>query len=266
MSIRYSGQAWEKRFFSRLTTDEIAAMDKENSLLVLMVGAIEQSGPHLPIYTDMLIGETYLERAFELLPEEESIWLLPPLPYGKSTEHINFPGTMTLSSTTLMHVIADIARSVKRSGFNKLLLFNPHGGNSDLLNMIARDIWVTEKLEVYRLDASTIGLGRYGVSEEEKAIGVHGGDVPTSFIQAVKPEWVRQDKVLAERPNFPSDGVFSFANRSFAWVMSDISNSGITGDATISSAEKGEAMIQHGCRLFAEAMVSMAHFDMKSLK
>ncbi|MDI3257013.1 MAG: creatininase family protein [Kyrpidia sp.] len=82
---RYEGAAWDRQFLPRLTSEEIARLRKDQALVVLPVGATEQHGRHLPIYTDTLIGEALLTAACDHLPEDAGIWLLPPVPFGKST-------------------------------------------------------------------------------------------------------------------------------------------------------------------------------------
>lgn len=264
--FRYHGNAFDRRFLARLTTREIAAMEKEEALIVLPVGAIEQHGPHMPVYTDTLIGEALMAEAFEHLPEDAPIWLMPSISYGKSTEHAEFPGTFTLSAHTLMMVLQDIAASLARSGFKKLLLFNTHGGNADLLGMMAREIRISTGLAVYRLDPGAVHYSDSFTDDEEKACGIHAGDVETSLVMAVCPKWVHSELAVREMPKFPQSPSFSFRSKSFAWVMKDISRSGIAGDATKANPERGEAMLKKAGPLLAEALLEIAAFDMESLK
>lgn len=264
--FRYNGNAFNRNFLPRLTTLEIENMPKEDVLIILPVGAIEQHGPHMPVYTDTLIGEVMLHEAFEHLPEDAPIWLIPSFSYGKSTEHLECPGTITLSAQTMMMVLQDIAASLARSGFKKLLLFNTHGGNADLLGMMAREIRISTGLSVYRLDPGAVHYSDSFTDEEEKASGIHAGDVETSLVLAASPDWVHPELAVREMPNFPRSPSFSFRSRSFAWVMKDISVSGIAGDATKATPERGAAMLKAAGPLLAEALMEIAAFDMESLK
>ncbi|QYR21759.1 creatininase family protein [Paenibacillus sp. sptzw28] len=266
MVFRYNGNAFDRRFLPRLTTREIEVMPKDEVLVVLPVGAIEQHGPHMPVYTDTLLGEALMAEAFEHLPENAPIWLIPPISYGKSTEHAEFPGTFTLSAQTLMMVLQDIAASLARSGFKKLLLFNTHGGNADLLGMMSREIRLSTGLAVYRLDPGAVRYSESFTDDEEKASGIHAGDVETSLVMAVCPDWVHPELALREMPKFPQSTSFSFRSKSFAWVMKDISRSGIAGDATKANPERGQAMLKKAGPLLAEALLEIAAFDMGSMK
>ncbi|MHA6532097.1 creatininase family protein [Paenibacillus sp. BAC0078] len=264
--FRYTGNAFNRRFLPRLTTQEIRELPKEEVLIVLPVGAIEQHGAHMPVYTDTLLGEALLAEAFEHLPDDAQIWLIPSFSYGKSTEHTEYPGTLTLSAQTMMMLLQDIGASLARSGFTKLLLFNTHGGNADLLGMMAREIRISTGLAVYRLDPGAVRYSESFTDDDEKKSGIHAGDVETSLLMAVCPEWVHPELAVREMPKFPQSVSFNFRSRSFAWVMKDISRSGIAGDATKATPERGEAMLKKAGPLLAEALMEIAAFDMESMK
>src|SRR5262249_56244897 len=93
------------------------------------MGGVEEDGPHLPLITDTLLGMEVLGAALARLPEDVTVLALPPTMFGKSVEHITFPGTLTFTGDTLRLVLRDLAASVARSGFTKLVLLGSHGGN-----------------------------------------------------------------------------------------------------------------------------------------
>ncbi|MEK8130455.1 creatininase family protein [Paenibacillus filicis] len=262
--FRYQGKAWEERFLPRLTSLQIKQLQKEDALVILPVGAIEQHGWHLPVMTDTLIGEDLMTRTMELLPEEANVWLLPPVPYGKSNEHLDFAGTFSLSSTTLMHVLNDIGASLKRNGFRRLLLFNTHGGNVDLLNVAARDLRASTGLTVFYVNPHSLDAASDLVSAEEEAYGIHGGDIETSMLMAIKPSWVHEELRVSEIPDVTELEYLTLEGKiRFAWLMSDISHSGIAGDATKASAEKGEIMMQQSARKLAKALQELCRFEIE---
>ncbi|TDG00538.1 creatininase family protein [Paenibacillus piri] len=261
-----AGKAWDRCFFPRLSKLEVEQLRKDDALMVLPVGAVEQHGPHLPVFTDTLISETVLTEAFEQLPYDANIWLLPAVPYGKSTEHLGHPGTISLSATTLMAVVMDIAKSLRQSRFEKLVLVNTHGGNADLLNMMAREIRIETGMAVFRLDPGGLGSVDEWIAPDEKKYGIHGGDVETSLVLAAQPDWVRMELAPAEFPRFPESRFLQLRNKAFAWVMNDLSRSGISGDASRATAEKGEAMVKRYGEHVAAALLEMARFDMESFK
>src|SRR4051812_35899566 len=85
-------------------------------IAVLPLAATEQHGPHLPLTTDVMIGEAYLARVRELLADTMPVTFLPIQPVGISTEHIDFPGTRTLSTETALREWKALGESVARRG------------------------------------------------------------------------------------------------------------------------------------------------------
>jgi len=132
-----------ERFFPYLRWTDIQAMpDKENVVLIQPVGAIEQHGPHLPLVVDAAIGVAVLGKALSKLDSDLPAYALPPLYYGKSNEHWHFPGTITISAQTLLATLTEMAESLYRAGFRKLVLMNSHGGQPQVMEIAARDLHV----------------------------------------------------------------------------------------------------------------------------
>lgn len=266
MFTRYEGKAWDEHFLPRLTYQEVKALKKGDALVVLPIGAVEQHGAHLPVATDMLIGEASITKAFEALTPGSNIWLIPPLSYGKSNEHIDFPGTLTLTAKTLQAVLEDIGDSLARSGFKKLALYNSHGGNVDLLNVMAREIHVKTGMTVFVTSSGT-GNVKDVFSEEELKWGIHGGDVETSMVMAMKPEWVHMDKAVCEFPPLRDTKHIGLigAKARLAWKVNELSYGGTAGDATKAASEKGDTVYLRSAEEMAEALEEMAAFEMDSL-
>ena len=134
-----------RRRWQDMTTAEFAALDAARTIAVLPVGAIEQHGPHLPVYVDACIAEGLIDRALELAPDDLPVTVLPVQPVGKSNEHIDYPGTLTLSAETLVRLWTEIGDSVARAGVRKLVILNTHGGQRQLIEVVARDLRVAKR-------------------------------------------------------------------------------------------------------------------------
>jgi creatinine amidohydrolase len=265
LNRRYSGGVWEERFLPRLSSTQIKDLQKRDSLVILPIGAVEQHGPHLPVFTDTLLAETVLEESLKYVPSDSNIWFLPSMPYGKSNEHLGRAGTFSLSSSTLQSVILDIGRSLKQSGFRRLLLFNAHGGNNDLLNLIAREVRLETDLMVFRLNVGGLALDEKFLDEKERLLGIHGGDYETSLIMASYPNWVREE-LPTEYPRLLQESTYlRFQKSNFAWTIDDVSASGILGNAKTASAEKGRSIYEHHGKQVAEMLVDMMNFEIDSL-
>ncbi|MEA5420592.1 creatininase family protein [Spirulina sp. CCNP1310] len=236
------------RFFPYLTWTDIAAMpDKANVVIVQPIGAIEQHGPHLPLVVDAAIAAGVLGHTLAALDPAIPAYSLPPLYYGKSNEHWHFPGTITLSATTLLNVIRDVAASLYRAGFRKLVLLNAHGGQPQILEIAARDLHqeygdlLVFPLFVWRVPNQVGAL----LSDREREQGIHAGDAETSLMLKLLPKQVRMNQAVREYPpDLPPDSLLSLEGQlPFAWVTQDISKSGVIGDPTVATPAKGDQIL-----------------------
>src|SRR5207237_5675162 len=186
---------------------EIDAIGKRdpNATAVINVGAVEQHGPHLPLITDTLVGMEMLGAALARLPDDVMVLALPPTNFGKSTEHTNFPGTLTFSGETLRMVLRDLAMSVARSGFTKLVLLGSHGGNVGTLDDFFRDLRIETDLRVFKIFLGGIGNVPGLVAPDEATIAMHSGDSETSLVRHIAPELVPMDRADGDVSEPPPD-------------------------------------------------------------
>lgn len=238
-----------QRYFPYLTWPEIAAMsDKENTVIIQPVAAIEQHGPHLPLAVDSAIGLGVLGKTLETLNPAIPAYSLPNLYYGKSNEHYHFPGTITLSAQTLISILLEVADSLYRAGFRKLILMNSHGGQPEVMNIAARDIHQKYGdflvFPLFTWKVSNIVAELFNTREQE--VGIHAGAIETSLMLSLLPEQVRMDKAVCEfPPDSPPDSLLSMEGKlPFAWVTKELSKSGVLGDATIADKEKGDRILE----------------------
>ena len=236
------------RYFPYLTSPEITSMpNKQNVVIIQPMGAIEQHGAHLPLIVDAAISISVLARALEKLDAAIPAYALPPLYYGKSNEHSTFAGTITLRTETMLALLTDIAESVYRAGYRKLALMNSHGGQPQILEIVARDLH--EKypdLIIFPLFTWRVpNVAKNLLTPKELELGIHGGDAETSLMLALKPELVKMDKAVTEYPyGLPEDSMLSMEGANpFAWVTRDLTQSGVLGDAKAATKEKGEQML-----------------------
>lgn len=238
-----------ERFFPYLTWTDIQAMpDKENVVIIQPVGSIEQHGPHLPLIVDSAISIGVLGKTLTKLEADIPAYALPNLYYGKSNEHWHFPGTITLSAQTLLAVLMEMADSIYRAGFRKLVLMNSHGGQPQVMEIAARDIhqqygdFLVFPLFTWRVPYP----GKELTTPEELEYGIHAGDLETSVMLSLLPEQVRMDKAVKEYPHgLPEDSLLSMEGKlPFAWVTKELTASGVLGDATAATKEKGDRLLE----------------------
>jgi creatinine amidohydrolase len=249
---------------------DIARSDAARWIAVLPLAATEQHGPHLPLETDIMIGQAYLARVRELLPASIPATFLPIQPVGISTEHTHYPGTLTLPSDVALSEWTALGKTVARSGIRKLVMVTSHGGNSAAMMVVAQDLRARHGLLVATTSWSRFGVPDELFAAEELRHGVHGGAVETSIMLARYPQTVRKEAIADFRPaSIAMEKEFRWlsAHRPvpFAWQAQDLHPSGAAGDATKATAEKGERLLDHGARAFCELLDDVDKFDLKRL-
>jgi creatinine amidohydrolase len=239
-------------------------------IAVLPLAATEQHGPHLPVATDVLIAEAYLERVRALLPKTVPATFLPVEPVGISTEHIDYPGTQTLATEAALRRWTGIGEDVARRGLRKLVIITSHGGNSAAMMLVAQDLRAYQKLFVVTTSWSRLSGADQLFPADEVRHGIHGGAVETSIMLARYPEQVRKQAIA----DFPASSIaleqqYRWLSTQrpapFAWQAQDLNASGAVGNATLAVPEKGEQLIDQGARAFCDLLAEVDNFDVNRL-
>jgi creatinine amidohydrolase/Fe(II)-dependent formamide hydrolase-like protein len=211
----------------------------ETDLALLPVGAIEQHGPHLPLDTDAWDAD-YLARRVAAACSPPRPLVLPLIPYGVSYHHDDFPGTLSLTSETLARMVYEIGMNAARQGITKLIIVNGHGGNVPTLRYAAQAI--NRDAHIF----TCVDTGDTSDPDVEQLVetgnDVHAGEIETSTALATRPELVQMDKARRGVPRFSSQYLEFSSARSVEWYArtARISSSGVLGDPTKASREKGE--------------------------
>ena len=263
--------ALPRRAWREMTTREFASLERERVIAVLPVGSIEQHGPHLPVGVDSAINEAILARTLELIPAALPVTVLPMTYVGKSDEHLAFPGTLTLSAETLLRVWTEIGEGVARAGVKKLVIFNSHGGQPQLVDIVARDLRVRHRMLV--VAASTYRLGRPPglFPDAELKHGIHGGSVETSIMMHLHPDLVRRDKLANFRPrSLDMEGDYEIltpeGSIGFGWETQDLSLPGACGDASDADAERGRLLVEHSANRFVKLLDEIHRYPLSALR
>lgn len=258
-------------YWQDLTTDDFATVDPERVIALLPVAAIEQHGPHLPLYTDACLNEGLVARMLELLPETLTVLVLPTLPVGHSIEHTGFPGTLSLSAETLIRMWEEVGACVARTGIRKLVIFNTHGGQGQIVDIVAGRLRRDHGMLVVRANSYRLGVPEDLFPEEELAFGIHGGAVETSMMLHLRADLVRTealerfeslDETLAREASI----LRADKPVGFAWAAQDLNPEGATGDAEDADAERGALIIDHMARQMVDLMADVEAFPLHQLR
>lgn len=229
--------------WDQLTSKQLSALDK-NIPVLLNISATEQHGAHLPVATDRLIGGHFCA----LLNKEigNQVLILPPVAVGCSDHHMEFTGSLSLSHNTFAAVVKDIVQSVLHHGFSNIILFNSHGGNQGIMQVII------EQLGFANPAANIVGATWWNLAKEgllkitETGFGGtgHACEFETSLMRVIAPELVHED-LIQQGAN---TSTFELANGdmlqgprvSYYRTMKEMTPNGVFGNPVKSSAEKGD--------------------------
>lgn len=249
-----SWPTYRKRYLPSMTLAGIQAIsNKENALVILPTGAVEQHGPQLPVGVDALLAQVYLNLALPKLADDAPVYVAPPIQAAKSNEHDGFPGTIILHRESLRQMILSAGRQIKEWGFQRIAILNTHGGNISVIKSALRELnlkyGLTVEILSYPYEADT--------NDRERAFGIHANEGESSLMYALTPGMVDPSAATCcwigslDDPKLLQS---EFAPATYAWKTLDISLSGTVGDATIASAEKGQLWVERAAESLARRL------------
>jgi len=233
-----------RRFWGELKSSEFAALDPHTTVAVLPVAAIEQHGPHLPVMTDTAIMQGMIDTVLARLPEELAVLFLPIQTIGKSNEHLRHKGTITFSAENLLRVWFEIGEALHRAGLRKLVIVNSHGGNAEVIAILARELRVRLGMLAVATQWRRFGLPPDTYAAYDATYGIHAGDIEASLMLHFRPDLVD----MAKAKRFPSraaeiEKAFThlrpIGTHAFGWIADDLNPDGAVGDAAAGTADKG---------------------------
>jgi creatinine amidohydrolase len=265
MAKRYT-----ERFWAGLTTEDFRGLDPETTIAVLPIAAIEQHGPHLPVSTDTDIGNGMVAETIARLPADLSVLFLPTQQIGKSNEHIRSPGTLTYSAETAIRAWTEIGECVHRAGVRKLILVNSHGGNVDVISIVARELRVRFGMLAVACQWARFGSPPGLYTDEENAVGIHGGDMETSMMLHFQPARVKMDQAQNFVPTTIEisktfDILRPTGTTAFGWIAQDLNPHGAAGDASRATAEKGRQTAASRAEAFIKLLRDVERFKLERL-
>jgi len=244
---------------------------------VLPVAATEQHGPHLPLKVDTAIVDGVIDAAIAHLAADSQALFLPTQTVGFSPEHARFAGTLTLKAETVLRLWTELAESVAATGVRKLLIFNAHGGQANLMDLVARDLRARLDMLVFSVNWYALPLAspqgedlNSMFSPEEQRFGVHAGDLETSMMLAIDSAHVN----MAVASSFSSsaqvrassfDILGNGKTAKFAWQMQDYNPAGAAGNAGAATVEKGTAVLGAAGRSLAALLSEIERIDFSTL-
>jgi creatinine amidohydrolase/Fe(II)-dependent formamide hydrolase-like protein len=223
---------------SQLSWPEVkAGIEGGRDTVVVAFGAFEQHGPHLPLETDVLLGD----HLAWVVADRIDAFVGPTVRIGCSDHHLAFPGTLSLSDDTFGEVVGDIVRSLARGGFRRVILLASHGGNFRPLAAAMEKLGPVDSLKVQALTdpAPLFGVAQIGADEFGVPLGeggIHSGEWETSMLMAIHPELVHLERA---EPGYTGDPNEAFG-KIFTAGTDSLSKNGVIGDPRRASVEHGK--------------------------
>ena len=257
------------RNYRDLTRLEMEQVDKENTIVLIPVGALEQHGNQAPLGTDDIIAEAmveYLGRALEEAGEPDFPMLVfPVIPVGLSTEHRNFCGSITLRPDTYYHLLYDICVSLAHHGFKKIAFLICHGGNAPIIQILSRELRSELGISPFFLSSGAFGHPDVQATISEGNIwDFHGGEMETSMVMAVDESLAKLETSEAGIPvSFEHNkALLPYGAVSIGWVSEDWKTKegkpiGIGGDPSGATAEKGRIILETSARVLIPGLLEI---------
>jgi creatinine amidohydrolase len=225
-----------------LAWPEVRARLDAGAAVIVPIGAIaKEHGHHLPMKTDFLVARDLATRVTRALP----VLVAPVVTFGYYPAFVRYPGSQHLRADTFQALLAEILGKLIADGARRLAAINTGVSTEAPLRIVARDLFAATGVRVHTADIR--GLGRRTRALLGQKLGGHGDEAETSTILAIAPELVRMDRAVVDYGNAPGETpsvfytpvVFDGDPKSGP----DFSVSGVRGDPTLATREKGEAIL-----------------------
>ncbi|MDQ0456792.1 creatininase family protein [Rhizobium paknamense] len=257
-------------YWNELNTYDFAGLSPETTIAILPIASTEQHGPHLPIATDVAIAEGMLEELRRQQPADLDILVLPTQEIGKANEHVYGRGTLSFSAELLISMWTAIGAKVAEAGLRKMVIVNSHGGNVDIMSIVARELRVRHRMAVVSTQWGRFGYPEGLIGDHELRYGIHGGEVETSLMLHFRPDLVRMDKAQnflskAEEMQKQSRYLQPLPPHSLAWIAHDLNPNGVVGNASLGTAEKGAAICTYQVKGFVEMLQDLKAYPLANL-
>jgi creatinine amidohydrolase len=240
----------EKKLIAEMTWQEVQQLTQKTDAVIIPAGSTENNGPHLPLSLDTIVGYEMALR----LSGETSIPVAPPLPWGNSSLFAKYPGTIVIRSEVLTELMKDICRSLGRHGFRRFLILTPHMPNAWAFNIageaLLKEGYLSVTLDYWRIQNKICA----DLTEGKSMPTGHASELATSILWALRSDLVRLDRM---KPEVPTDPFFLKYSSQYPLLfmyndMKQLSESGLLGDPTKASKEKGEEIIRRCLKYLVE--------------
>lgn len=257
------------RNYDELTRLEMEQVDRENTIVMIPLGATEQHGSQAPLGTDEMIAGAmpgYIRAELEKADPDYPMLIFPVIPVGFSVEHLNFCGSISFKPDTYYHVLYDITSCLAHHGFKKLVFLVCHGGNRPVVDTLARQARADFGVLPFVLSSGAFFHPDVQATiSEGNTFDFHGGEMETSMVLAIKPSAVKLELSEAgyKTGGYEGKKAIRFAGEhALTWMGEDFTTAdgrpiGIGGDPSGATAEKGRIILETSARELIPALLEI---------
>ncbi|MEA1964147.1 MAG: creatininase family protein [Candidatus Aerophobetes bacterium] len=263
----------KKNLLFELSWLEIKELTKRVQTIIMPIGSVEEEGPHLPVGVDSIISSEIAKR----IAENTNTLVAPLMPLGYSDWHMGFTGTITLSFDTLLQMLRDVLASLIKNGFKKFMFLNAHDGNDAAIRFTAHEMRkkhsvLVSAINLWRLSKDMIK----DIPEIEEKDFLHGGEIMTSVMLALRPDLVDMNKAQTEYA-YVNSGSSNFIQKDSDVVQfkdycmnvfrlsHEVTKSGVMGNPMKATREKGEKIVDKWVSYLSESVKEFKKISVKIL-
>ncbi|MRG87263.1 creatininase family protein [Salinibacillus xinjiangensis] len=257
-----------KKALHLMTWQEVDEAFKEDPVVLVPLGSMEEHGPH-SITGDYLAATEIAKR----VAENSDALYIPTIPFGNSEYFRGYPGTISLSQDTVLRILEDIFVSLMEHGITKIVVLNGHAGNGPAVDQVARKIRRDHKVMIASIDLwQTLSPEKKKEIYKEEDPSGHGGEPLTSVMSYLYPDKMRMDLLgdwevqnkwqEFEVSNFKKVKLGDSSANIF-FNMEEISERGVLGNPTNSSAERGKEIVDYLTEYGVELVKKVSKSNMK---
>ncbi len=239
--------------FADMTWPLLRQVPRDRTVVVAPIAACEQHSRHLPTFTDTLLVAAVAEGVEERLPQQ--VLLLPTQWLGASSHHLRFGATLSAEVDTHITLLADLLRPLLEDGYQRILVLNGHGGNTDTMQVALRRLHATfpdrqlTAASYWDLAAQELAALAEG---PRKTMG-HACEFETSMVLALRPDLVRREEIRDDPP--PAEP--ALRGLYLAEDMKQRTDHGAVGYPERATAQKGRAFLQAAIDRTAEVVQAL---------
>ena len=256
-----------KFLWGEMTWPEIREASEQQRVVLLPVGVIEQHGYHLPTQVDTFLADQICRLAAAEMADRAIV--VPPIAHGFVPHHMDFPGTITVRAQVFIDYVVDVCKSIVSHGFTKLLIFNGHGGNTSVLDVAAKVVTLDTGgfcAFISHWELEPVKRAMAEIRESPPAGGtLHADEYETSVYLAIDEAGVQMNKAVCEY-RVPDSRYFwidmfgggdRITSARFIEPWSSFTESGVAGDPTLATRDKGEHLVRAAVRGLVDLVSEM---------